>query len=354
MTPFDLISALYERNVSFVTFRNALKSEELPTSTGWEETIKKLEPIERAHDTKEAFAASIQKIHADLTLYCDKALRSYNLEEDVAYALYAALSDGFVEADSPYAEGFPAPLNREQLISAPLDISCVASWPFEGGENYLFCSKMYLTERSEIPADSLADEARESLGTFDFLVGVRRTPVQLYDSVCVTFSEPRLEIRLDGIKRFNSDETEKRLRRILQIIKKRYREVTGQQLTLPAPRNFFPALQDLYAKPDGVIGELGHLTDAAGIYKEKMRHKARDVRADPYHNGGAEAVVDLNIFSISKHWSSPSGHGYPEVAIPAHFAVASEQDPKITVIHVLNCASKEDYDFVMEKVICEE
>jgi len=44
MTAFELIAALQARDISFISFRNALKANELPVSTGWAATVKKLEP----------------------------------------------------------------------------------------------------------------------------------------------------------------------------------------------------------------------------------------------------------------------------------------------------------------------
>lgn len=351
MNAFDLIEALRFRNVSFKVFRNALKAEDLPVSTGWDETIRKLEPIAKSAETRRQFEISINRIHNDLTLFCDKAVIRFSLEGNLAIRLLNVLVDGFVNEESPYTRNFPYPLPREELIIAPIEIHCTSIWRRESAIDVLFCAKMYLTERAELPVDSLDEDAKENFGMFDSLVGIRRTPVQLYDSLTVSIESNYLEIRVDGIKRFNSDDAERRMNRIKQIVAARFKDVYGEDLALGFPLNFYPALKYLYNEADGVVGELGHTTDAAGIYKEKMRHKSKDVRDDPYHNGGAEAVDDLNIHSISKHWPSPSGFGYPEVEIPSRYSLASEQDPMLSVVHMLNCASSEDYQFVMSKII---
>ena len=107
----------------------------------------------------------------------------------------------------------------------------------------------------------------------------------------------------------------------------------------------------MYDAADGKVKELGHVTDAAGIYNERMRHKSLDVRDDPYHSGGAHSVSKLHPFSIGKHWVAPNGHGNPEILIPAHFSIVSQNDPFIDTAYILGCASEADYNFVLSKAL---
>ncbi|MBG6286302.1 hypothetical protein N5C93_29655 [Pseudomonas nitroreducens] len=351
MTAFELIAALQARDISFISFRNALKANELPVSTGWAATVKKLEPYVKDPAKKDEFLDTIQTIHDELTLYTDKAVVIYDLGKSLTADLLIALSTDFIDSESPYLESFPVPLSRDELLEAPLEVTCVDQWDFVGGSNFIFCSRQNLTERAELPAELMDEEARENYGSFDELIGIRRTPVQLFDSVSISKVHNTLEIRVDGIKKFNSDDVQKRLHRIRLVIQNKYKDVFSSKLQWPAPVNFYDALDRLYADKDGIVGELGHLTDASGMYHERMRHKTMDVRSDPYHNGGADAVKGLNIHQISKHWLSPSGYGHPEVSIPSNFIIASESEPAVNIIHVLNCASEDDYNFVLNKVL---
>lgn len=345
------VDALQVRDVSFKTFRNALKNLDLPVSTGWQQTIDKIAPGLKANDTRVAYEQALEKIHNEMTLYCDKVVKVYEVDSRRLRKLLKAMSLDFVAKKTAYTADFPFPLSSKDLVAASLDVVCVAQWDESDRTNFMMCSKQYITEREEIPGDSLGDDAKKDFGIFDELIGIRRRPLQLYDVVTLLPEQELIEIRVDGLKRFNADDIGRRLRRIEQLVSQFADKNIGETDILSSPVNFYPAIKKLYDNEDGVVGELGHVTDAAGIYREKMRHKSRDVRLDPYHHGGTEAVVDLNAYSIAKHWQSPVGNGQPEVLIPAHFSIASETSPVVDVLHVLNCSTQEDYDFVIEKVL---
>ncbi|SCY35774.1 hypothetical protein [Pseudomonas sp. NFACC37-1] len=351
LNPLSYIDALQVRDVSFKSVRNALKNHDLPVSTGWQQTVAKIIPELKKKDTKDACAASLVLIHNEMTLYCDKVVKIYEVDAGLINLLIGAMSKGFVDKGSVYTKGFPFPLALDELLKAPLDIICAAQWDEKDRSNFMMCSKQYITEREELPGDSLDDDATKDFGVFDELIGIRRRPIQLYDVVSLLPDEGLIEIRLDGVKKFNADDISRRMRRIEQLVSQFAAKNIGTPDILGTKLNFYPAIKKLYDTNDGVVGELGHVTDAAGIYREKMRHKSRDVRLDPYHHGGTVAVVDLNAYSISKHWPSPAGNGEPEISIPAHFSIASDKNPVIDILHVLNCTSQEDYDFVLDKVL---
>ena len=351
INPLSYIDALQVRDVSFRSFRNALKNLELPVSTGWQQTIEKVVPELKDKDKKDSCAAALLLAHNELTLYCDKVVKVYEVDSKQLDSLLGAMAKSFVVKKTVYTKEFPFPLAFDELVKAPLDVICVAQWDEADRTNFMMCSKQYITEREEIPGDSLGDDAKKNFGVFDELIGIRRKPVQLYDIVTLLPEQGLIEIRVDGLKKFNADDIGRRLRRIEQMVSQFAKKEIGVSDILGVAVNFYPAIKKLYDDEDGVVGELGHVTDAAGIYREKMRHKSLDVRLDPYHHGGTEAVVDLNAYSIAKHWPSPSGHGQPEISIPAHFSIASIQNPVVDVLHVLNCSCQEDYDFVIEKVL---
>ncbi|WP_285351889.1 hypothetical protein [Pseudomonas sp. ME-P-057] len=349
--PLSYIDALQVRDVSFKSFRNALKNLNLPVSTGWQQTIAKIAPHLKNKLTKVSYSDALALAHDDITLYCDKVVKVYEVDEADVSSLLNAMSNGFVVQATVYSSDFPLPLSPTDLLKAPLKVQCVAQWDEKDRANFMLCSRQYVTEREQIPGDSLGDDAMKDFGRFDELIGIRRKPIQLYDVVALLPEQGRIEIRIDGLKKFNSDEIAKRLRWIERMVSQFAVKKIGVVDILASPVNFYPAIKKLYDSGDGVVGELGHVTDAAGIYREKMRHKSRDVRQDPYHHGGTVAVVDLNAYSISKHWPSPAGNGEPEISIPAHFSIANSNNPIVDVLHVLNCSSVEDYDFVMGKVL---
>lgn len=351
VNPLSYVDALQARDVSFTSFRNALKNHELPVSTGWQQTIEKIIPGLKSAKTKSLYESALIKIHDDLTLYCDKAVRVYDVEKDVLSALLKQMVKKFVSVGTDYSKDFPFPLSVEDLVNAGLNVVCVEQWDEGGRINFMLCSKQYVTIREALSGEMLGEDALKEFGVFDELIGVRRKPVQLYDIITLIPEQGVIEVRLDGVKKFNADDISKRLRNIERLISQFAKRNLAHEGILKSSINFYPAIRKLYDSNDGVVGELGHVTDATGVFREKMRHKSKDVRKDPYHHGGTEAVVDLNAYSISKHWVSPLGNGNPEVSIPAHFSIASNPNPTVDMLHVLSCTSQEDYDFVLSKVL---
>ncbi|MNJ61961.1 hypothetical protein D3C77_577750 [compost metagenome] len=82
-----------------------------------------------------------------------------------------------------------------------------------------------------------------------------------------------------------------------------------------------------------------------------MRSKKLDFRDDSYHAGGAATVAELNPHMLSKCWDSPSGSGHVQLLIPGTVALTSSTNPMIDIVHILVCASDQDYDFVMQKLL---
>lgn len=349
MVTLDFIAALQARDISFTNFRNALKNHNLPASTGWDPTVEKLKPGLTGQD-KEKYAVAIESIHNELTSFGDKCLKVFEIDSVYLKALIESMAKDFV-CDSDLSGHYPYPMPRDELQEYNGGATCVAYMQIGNQHDFILCSKIRVTEREEMPGTALGDEAVQDFGAFDELIGIRRRPVQLFDVISIDPVAGYLDIRLDGLKKISVEDLKLRVTAIERIINEFAKKTLGVDRLLANPINFYPAIERLYEAPDGTIGELGHVTDAAGIYKEKMRRKDLDVRKDPYHHGGTEAVKNLNPFSISKRWISKQGYGYPEVAIPAHFSVASSEDPVIDMIYIFGCTCIEDYNFVMMKVL---
>lgn len=348
MDAINLVDGLIDREVSFSLFRTALHQNELSVSQGWERTAEKLVENLASEKTHQDYSGGIKSIYRDLTLYGDKIVRIFSVDQGLE-ALHDAMVAEFQESDSPYSSGFPLPLEKSALLAAPAKAYCVACWKDEYATNFIVCSKQYVTEREEIPSNYLTEETVSEFGEFDQIYGVRKRAIQLFDVIAVRPSANRIEVRMDGLSIQRADEIERRFRAIKEKIM-RFSESKIEVDPFAEPVNFFPAIKKLYEAKDGRIGELGHSTEGAAIHYGKMRRKIEDFRKDKYHVGGVDKIPELNAYLLSKRWDSPTGHGTVELLIPGSLSTSSQAEPTIEATHALSCASREDYEFLMEKL----
>lgn len=299
MDAINLVDGLKDRNISFNLFRTALHQKELAASQGWERTTEKLVGYLDNNKTADLYSEGLTSIYSELTLYGDKALKLYTVDEGLDNILSVMTSE-FKDEDSPYAIGFPLPLDQADLIAAPLQAHCVACWEDEYATNFVICSKQFIVEREELPTDSLNDEALSEFGVFDEMYGVRKRAIQLFDVISIKPEARRIEIKMDGLRIQRLEEIEKRCGVIRNKVSKFVAGKLGVFDLFVSPINFFPAISKLYEAADGRVGELGHSTESAAIHHGKMRRKAEDFRNDKYHDGGLEKIRQLNAYMISK------------------------------------------------------
>ncbi|WP_223466791.1 hypothetical protein [Pseudomonas sp. GL-RE-26] len=349
MSAIDFADGLNERKISFSLFRNALHQNDLAASLGWERTIDKLTEHLNSPKTSATYATGLEAVYVDLTLNGNKLIKVFKLLGDYD-ELIKHFSMELVEKKTIYDKRFPLPLEHDDLVAAPLTLSCADYYTTEDRSSFVFCSKQYVVEKEILPAESLTDNAQNDYGDFDEIYGVRKRAVQLFDVVCVDRESGTLQIRMDGLDVQKTKDIERRLlileSKVLQVIEAAF-DVTK---IISGAINFFPCIKKLYSSGDGRIAEIGHTTDSAGVHRGKMRTKQHDFRDDTYHAGGVAGIVELNPHMLSKCWNSPSRQGYVELVIPGTVALTSSANPTIDTAFVLSCASDIDYDFVMDKI----
>ncbi|MFP3331093.1 hypothetical protein SB761_10255 [Pseudomonas sp. SIMBA_064] len=350
MSAIDFADGLNKRNISFSLFRNALHQNGLSASLGWDKTIDKLTEHLASDKNSEKYEKGLEVIYVDLTASGNKLVKIYNLlgkyDEVVEF-----FKDFILEPFTVYDGRFPLPLEHADLVAAPLDILCVDYYEIDAKIWFVFCSKQFVTEKEQLPDDALKDYVVDDFGGFDELYGIRRRAVQLYDVVCVDSETNTIQFRMDGLDVQRTKDIERRLQYLETKIFQVMRENFNLDEMISGPINVFPAIKNLYASLDGRIAELGHTTISSGVHSGKMRTKKLDFRDDNYHAGGVATVPELNPHMLSKCWDSPTGYGHVQLEIPGTVALTSSANPTIDTVHILACASDEDYDFVMQKLL---
>lgn len=348
MEVIEYADGLRDRDVSFSLFRTALHQNDLRVGQGWEKSIESLAGYVQGKFASK-YAEGLSDIYRDLTLYGTKYVKMYRVGGH-AKKLAEAMSVSFVKKDSIYKPRFPLPLEKSELIKAPLSFHAVAKWEDAENPAYVLCSKQYVQEREELPKNSLNDDVVNDFGEFDTVYGLRKRGIQLFDIVMIDVELEMVEIRMDGISQQNVKDIEKRLKFILNNLKDFAAEKVSKKIKFEAI-NFYPCIKKLYLSPDGRIGQLGHSTNSAAVHTGKMRQKALDFRRDQYHAQGVKAIADLNAHMLGKRWDSPTKHGTVELVIPGTLSDVGAVEPVIDSVFFVGCASLDDYLFVKSKLM---
>lgn len=350
MSAIDYADGLNERKVSFALFRSALHQNDLSASMGWEKSIDKLATYLSSPKTSKAYSDGLRDVYIDLTLHGNKMVRIYKLLGD-----YGTIIDLFkneiLETSTIYEKRFPLPLEHDKLVTAPLKIHCVNYYETDDEISFVFCSKQYITERETLPINSITDKVINDFGEFDEVIGVRNRAVQLFDVISINKINKTVQIRMDGLDIQRIKDIEKRLKYLDEKTFRSLEQKIDLAKNFEGPLNFFPAIKKLYDNPDGRVAEIGHTTTSAGVHTGKMRTRQLDFRRDQYHVGGAATVASLNAHMLSKCWDSPSKHGNVQLVIPGTVALTSAADPTIDIAYLLSCASDNDYNFLMTKLL---
>lgn len=349
MSAIDYADGLLDREVSFSLFRTSLHQNELAASQGWEKTIDKLTESLAVQKTSAAYADGLKTIYLDLTLYGNKLVKVFKTDADLVQ-LIELMRVGFVDTASVFKKRYPLPLEQDDLVAAPLQAQCPGFHPDSDGVSFIICSKQYIVERAELPIESLNDDVIDEYGGFDEVYGIRKRAIQLFDVISLKPEKGIIEIRMDGLGQQRTEDIEKRLLVVAQNFTQFASEKAGLNNILAEPINFFPCIKELYDCADGRIGELGHSTESAAIHRGKTRGKREDIRTDKYHAGGVDSITELNAHMLTKRWDSPTKHGVVEVEIPGTLSLLSSLQPAIDTVHILSCASEDDYNFVMAKL----
>lgn len=349
MSAIKYADGLRERGVSFTLFRNALRQRDLEASTGWDNTIDKIVEFLNNPKTENAYSQGLEDIYQDITLYGTKLIKIYKIG-DAASQILSTLNNGLIQEETIYDALFPLPLERAELLKAPLALQCVTKYEDETSSDFIFCSKQFVYERLELTNEALLPEALDEYGEFDEIYGVTKYPIQLFDIVSVNLKDGLIEFRMDGAGRQKLADIEKRLRVLTSKIKKFIVDQLGTDHNLGDPINFFPCIEKLYKEADGRVLDIGHSTETAGVHRGKVRGKKVDVRKDNYHAEGVKGISALNAHMLQKGWDSLTRIGVVELAIPGTLSLTSSLNPAIKIAYVLGCALEDDYRFLLSKI----
>ncbi len=345
INPIDLLLALQNQKISFTLFRNALKNENIPTSQGWEKTIKK---ITEDISSNPEYKKKIQRIYSNLILYGSKIIKIY--KHDNTKKINEILKTYEVIKTSPFYKKFPLPLDNSLLKSETLPPTLVYNNNNEHITTLIFCSKYTINTREKIDDNYLSDDLERDHGIYTEVIGIKESNIQLFDIIIIDNELEHIEFRMDGAQFLTLDSVNNRLIKFKKILEKLISQKTDSTFQLSNTTNFFPLINKLYKEEDGRVKSLSHSTETAGIHNGRARGNKTDVRKDIFQSTGVSAIDEINGFAINKNWDSTTGNGQIALTIPGTLTINSSPNPVIDIAYILNCACHDDYSLLFKKL----
>ena len=345
----------------------------LPSSNSWAKTISQLQMI---IDSPKANPADLANLEILVGWVCEylatfsKAISIYELGTHappfiptLGPAVLAGLVKTGVEQAYPGGE-FPALAGKAECgplverffvrsVTATADMFSVV---------LTTVSEYYVREK--ITLTTAENRAVAKLSDYSEVIGIRKVAYEHVDVVRfshgvtgagVVSAEIILDISRPGATALNQDEISKRFKKYESMVNKAL-AFALPGISLPAPMNFFAAMEKIYNSKDGNVCELGFATTLGGsVKKEKMKRNTADLRVETWHAGGRDAIAKaaipdtIDIYRLSVSWKISMSDDQPILSIPGSYKALSTGDVRHAII--LGCTEGASFDFAFSRLL---
>lgn len=218
----------------------------------------------------------------------------------------------------------------------------------------IFCTRRSFTERTEIDIKAFNTEVQNKLVYYDKIFGTKRHIYQFFDVIVVWKNKNVIEVRIDILNNFSSQERHNSFVRIIEQFNNLIYESLGIENILEKCVNFFPLINNLYnSKSEGKIIELSFTTDEGSIKSEKIRKDKVDLRDETYHKAGRDAVHHITPYHLAILWDFKISGGIKtqiELVLPGKFYILSSENPSLEEAIIDKCGVLEEYNFIFNKI----
>lgn len=348
MAALETLNSLSKRG-HFKIIKDALSASQLPTSNGWKKTIDKLTPLFSNSNSQSSIddaTIKIDNILINSILYANKSCQLYKISEVQTEQIKNHFTNEEVQVTfSPFSESYPLSLDTVQLNEQPLSPLLSHIYHQENKITLIYCSKRYFTSKEDIFVSELSEEAQQDLSDYEVLVGVKRDVYQAYDSVYIDLDKNLIILKIDRSDELSALEITRNMNTLSEVFLEYIQQQYCHDFNF-TPINIFPAIQKLYNTSDGKVTGLGHLTNTASSKLEKMKFKRDDLRREPYHNGGKQAVNNLiNCYHISKIWHEGELH------ICGRSSLISHETPEIFIAQIYQVINGNNFQSIIDKLL---
>jgi hypothetical protein len=351
MTVSQLLDGAYKR-VPWTIMRPLLKTCELPTGRGWEDSKDKLQKISTEAKYVDSFL-QLKSLYCDHTLVGEKVVKFFRPGELRVNNLANLLSSYKVKL-SDYDLIYPFPLSDEKLRSLNSTPQLVEIKDSSENLVLVFCSSRSTILRTKIHPSSFESEARRSLEEYEEIVGTKKINHQFFDSIILWKNKNLVEVRVDFLFDILPCEREIAFIETIKSFNLLAKSLTGVDTFLRECINFFPLIKILYESSEGKVGDIAFTTDEGSTKFEKMRRGAIDLRHETYHQAGRSAVDQIHPYRLGVLWDFEISEGIkssPELLLAAQSRTLSAQTQVLNEVIIRKCCCLTDYQFVLDKII---
>jgi len=345
------LDALRQRQINFRELNAVLRSQDMPTATGWDRLIPKFEALAADVDI-DAYENVLKLLYRNHVLYSERAVVVFQFPDGELAPMLRNL-DSWVDSTSSFAKAFPFPVKEDALRALPSDpvYTMLTKKTREiGGDALIACSKRYVRSREVIEYSDFPKEVLTALAGYDEIVGIKSKFVQAFDSIIFLPDEDRIVLTIDLCGNLSLQDVGRAVLVHIELLNERFSSAGFKGNVSDLRLNFFPMISALYSTKDGVVERIGHVTTSGSNKNERMRARDSDLRLEPYHKEGLKAILGgTDLFSIGKRWD---GGGYTiGLEIPGTHKQAGDPDAVIQVAIFDGCRNGLDFKTVLNYLV---
>lgn len=300
--------------------------------------------------------------------YSHKVVTIFNLGK-VSPAVLNAVTDDFgkslpgsnVLSNHPGGD-YPVLASAAQAAGNSGRVIFRARRSYKGGEEFVFSSFKEYHVRESVPLTQVDAAALPKISPYYKLIGLKRVVFEHIDIIRFSSSslgggQGSIELLLDGVKpggsTLNAEEISSRSQVYVAILSK---ALAASGMSLPAPRNFYQAMDKIYNSKEGNICELYFTTTIGGsVKREKMKKNTADLRAETWHAGGRVAIASaaipdtIDIYRLSVSWKLAFSPDEPILSILGSYRALSSGAVEHALIS--GCTGPEAFEHAFSRLI---
>ena len=336
----ELLGAI-EARVPFHLARRLLVENGFPTGQSWVAVREKIGSEEKVD---QASVGRLQVGYEETVVATEKLARLYDLKEP-ALEVISALSSSSMADNSDAGKVFPGLMAREKqqafLYSQP---ELIFRNQNDLGFVAIFSSVRAVAFKVPIPQDKLAKELQ---GLYREVFATSYITTQYFDAVLILRDQNRAVVLTDNPLHMHVEDklAAQNAARIA------FNAAVGSNV-LEEPINLYPASEALYRSDDGVVQDLGAMSDTLRETRERM-HSGTCIRHDPAHKAERDSGVSKRAFGIEIAWPQEDTHGHsvkPTLLISGHARNSFEVNPVLRDAAIRKCISLSELGLVLTKL----
>ena len=224
---------------------------------------------------------------------------------------------------------------------------------------YNFKIHREIQERKELTAKDLGEKAIEVFDKYNRIVGYSPIAVDCLDAMLIDTLNKRLILQLDLGSIVLANAVDKFFHDFRTALNDAFVKVGVKNCRIPEKTEFvnlYSSIQNYYDNPEGEVTDASFST-SKNNHREYIKEEARDIRKADYHSNGKLAEEKfggkIRPYRISKRFERIL-NTWPQVYVGVHhryFANDKSGFKSLYQAHIFDIKSREDYDFIIEKIL---